>query len=91
MFKVWGKLIKENEIKKAFDVENDSELSFEEKRDSAFEEICYHFDLSVPVWLDKHTKDFISFKRATFYPEDFVEEFNYDRMEFDLVKWDDKV
>jgi hypothetical protein len=91
MFKVWGKLISENEIKKSFDVENDTALSFEEKRDNAFEEICYHFDLSVPVWLDKHTKDFISFKRATFYPEDFVEELHYDRMEFDLIKWDDKI
>lgn len=90
MFKVWGKLIKDNRIQKSYDIMDDSKLGFEEKRDHAFEEICYHFDLSAPIWLKKHTNEFVEFNRATFYQEDFVESIDFDRLEFDLVTTDEK-
>jgi hypothetical protein len=88
MFKVWAKLIKDNTIIADFDIEDPSQSSFSFKRDLAFEKICDAFDLSVPVWLPKHTQNFSQFNRATFFPEDFLDEVDFDRMEFDLIKTD---
>jgi hypothetical protein len=90
MFKVWGKIIIDNKITNAIDLEDISDMNFEDKRIKAFNDICYAFDLSVPVWLDKHTKEFISFKRVTFYPEDFVENVNFDKLVIDLISSDEK-
>lgn len=90
MFKVWGKLIKDNRIYKSYDIINDSKLAFDDKRDKAFEEICYHFDLSAPIWLNKHSDEFLEFNRATFYQEDFIENIDFDRLELDLIVSDEK-
>jgi hypothetical protein len=90
MFKVWGKIIIENKITRSYDFEDNSSLGFNDKRMKAFSEICYNFDLSEPMWLEKHSKEFSEYNRATFYPEDFVESIDFDKLVIDLIDYDEK-
>ncbi len=85
MYKLWAKKIKNNSITASLNIKNNEPISMDEKRDKCIREICQKFDLSVPVWLKKHEDDFIQYKYVTFYPDDFVDEIDFDKLEIDLI------
>ncbi|WP_312699859.1 hypothetical protein [Sedimentibacter sp.] len=85
MYKLWAKKIKTNNIIGSIVVKNKEELSLDEKRDKVFKEICAKLDLSVPLWLKKHDLEFSQFKYVTFYPHDFVDEVDFDKLEIELI------
>ena len=60
MFRVWGKLIKDNHLMKDTVIcISDYEMTRTHKVYKALEDMCYEFDLAKPVWLKKN-KDELS-------------------------------
>lgn len=90
MFKVWGKVIKNNKIIESIDITDTSPGSQKDKFKKAIEKICYKLDLSTPLWLIQHDNEFRTFKRATFSSDDFVEDMEFDKLEVDLISTDEK-
>lgn len=74
--RLWVKLIRKNKIVKDMVVPIESGDWF-----YALSKACHAFDLSVPVLLNSHMKDWNEFHLARFLPDDFVDSFNFDRME----------
>ncbi|WP_326910781.1 hypothetical protein [Sedimentibacter sp. MB31-C6] len=85
MYKLWAKKIKNNKIISSLNIKNDENLSPLEKREKCFKEICQKFDISVPLWLSKHNFEFNEFKYVTFYPNDFIDEIDFDKLEIEMI------
>lgn len=85
MYKVWLKKFKNNKIIASVDIKNNENISLNEKRDKCLSEACHKMDLSVPILLKRHEDDFLEFKYITFYPEDFIDDVDFDKLEFELI------
>ena len=85
MYKLWAKKIMKNHLADSIVVKNKENISYTEKRDKCIKEICQKLDLSVPVWLKKHDLEFSQFKSVTFYPQDFIDDVDFDKLEIELI------
>ena len=90
MYKLWARKIKKNHIIDSITVKNKEQITSLEKREKCLKEICQKLDLSVPVWLKKHDAEFSEFKYVTFYPQDFIDEVDFDKLEIELLDDDNK-
>lgn len=90
MYKLWAKKISKNHIINSVVVKNKEDISLLYKRDKCLKEICQKLDISVPVWLKKHDQEFSQFKYVTFYPQDFIDEVDFDKLEVELIDDDKK-
>ena len=89
MFKVWGKLIKENRMLRDTVVTIEGkELSRTKKVYKALEDICYEFDIAVPFWLDNNNKDFIRYSKTRFNADNFIETIEFDYLDFQVLDED---
>lgn len=52
MFRLWGKIYKENRLIMDTVISDSSDDTRTHKIFHALESICYEFDLSKPIWLD---------------------------------------
>ncbi|MEX1378139.1 MAG: hypothetical protein AB1Z23_11795 [Eubacteriales bacterium] len=83
MVKVWGNIIKKNNIvQSAF-------LSFEEEPNlelytNAIQEICDELDLEMPMILSKHKSDMNLFNLVKFTPADFIEKVDFQRFDIEI-------
>lgn len=89
MFSIWAKAIKEDKLIK------NSLISFEDKfKNEDFHEyvfyICNELDIPSPIILSKHIRHFVTFNNASFKPEDFVEEINFDKLVLEYCKEQEK-
>ncbi len=90
MYKLWAKIINKNRLVDSIVVKNKEDVAMSEKKDKCLKEICQKLDLSVPVWLKKHDLEFAKFKYVTFYPHDFIDEVDFDKLEIELLDDDKK-
>ena len=89
MFRMWGKIFKENRLVKDIVIENDSmELNRTRKIFDAIESICYEFDLSKPIWLDSTIKDFQCHDKTRFNQDNFIEAIDFDFLEIQVIEED---
>lgn len=89
MFRVWGKVIKENHLlKDTVIVIEDKELSRTKKVYKALEMMCDEFDLAVPIWLDINKNDFIKHARTRFDQQCFMEPIEFDCLDFHVIEED---
>ena len=51
----------------------------------ALGEACRRLDLSTPVLLPRHERDFDAFSQTRFLPEHFLDSFPYDRLEVEYI------
>ena len=59
MFRMWGKLFKDNHmLRDMVAINDDPTLNRTRKVFSSLEEICLAFDLSQPIWLDSTIAEF---------------------------------
>lgn len=90
MFRLWGKLYKDNTILKDIVICNgEKEMPVAKKLDQAIYEICMHFDLQKPLWLKNNEKDFHKFKMTTFRNDHFIEEIDFDYLEIEVIEEDE--
>ena len=87
MFRIWGKLIKDNKLLKDYVVcIEDYSLTRTNKVYKALDELCYEFDLAKPVWLDSNKKDFIHHARTRFTQDSFIETIDFDYLDFQVIE-----
>ena len=84
MFRMWGKLWKDNRMLRDTVVEEESEDTRTHKIFRALEEICYEFDLGKPIWLDSTIQEFKRRSKARFYQDSFIEEVPFDYLEIQI-------
>ena len=57
---------------------------------SSLTEACRHLDISVPLVVERHGRDFNAFSQLRFLPEHFMEAVNFDRLEAEYFDPEDK-
>ena len=88
MFRVWGKLFKDNRMLKDLTVCDDSQDTRTHKVLHALDEMCYAFDLSKPIWLDSNVREFQRHAKTRFRQDSFVDEVDFDFIEFQVIEED---
>ena len=89
MFRLWAKIIVSGKIIKNMTIENpDSYLNRTKKIFSAIDEVCYSYDLSKPIWLDKNINEFKKSNRTRFTKDNFVDEIDFDSLDIEIIEED---
>ena len=86
MFRLWGKIIKDNHLIKDMTVSNDTKDTRTHKIFQALEAICYAWDLSRPIWLDSTIAEFKRHSKARFYQDNFIESIDFDYLEIQILE-----
>ena len=86
MFRLWGKLFKDNRMVKDMTVCYDSSDTRTHKIFRGLEDICYAWDLGKPIWLDSTIQDFQRHKKTRFYQDNFIETIDFDFLEIQIIE-----
>ena len=88
MFRMWGKIWKDNHLIKDIVICNDEQDTRTHKVFKALEEICYEFDLGKPIWLDSTIEEFKRHDKARFTADSFMETIDFDYLEIQVIEED---
>ena len=89
MFRLWAKIMVSGKMVKNMTIENsDSSLNRTKKIFNSIDEICYAYDLSKPIWLDKNIREFKKNSRTRFTKDNFVDEIDFDFLEIEVIEED---
>lgn len=89
MFRLWGKIFKDNRLIKDITIENkDTALNRTRKIYKAIGDICYEFDLSKPIWLDTNISEFQRHDKTRFYQDNFIDTIDFDFLEIQVIEED---
>ena len=87
MFRMWGKIIKNNHLLKDTVISiGDYSLTRTQMVFQALDEICYEFDLEKPIWLDATVREFQIHSKARFTRDCFIEEVDFDFLEIQVIE-----
>lgn len=88
MFRLWGKMWKDNRLLKDIMIENGDSDTRTHKVFRALDDICMEFDLGKPIWLDSNIQDFKRHSRTRFRQDSFIEEIDFDYLEIQIIEED---
>ncbi len=88
MFRLWGKIWKNNHLLQDTVICDDSADTRTHKIFNALEKICYQFDLSKPLWLDATVTEFKRHNKTRFTQDNFVESIDFDYLEIQVIEED---
>jgi len=88
MFRLWGKTFKNNRLLNDTVICDDSTDTRTHKVQNGLRDICYEFDLSVPIWLEKNISEFQRVAKTRFYSDSFVENIEFDYLEIQIIEED---
>ena len=89
MFRLWAKIMVSGKMVKNMTIENsDSSLNRTKKIFNSIDEICYAYDLSKPIWLDKNIREFKKNSKTRFTKDNFVDEIEFDSMVIEVIEED---
>ncbi|HPF86883.1 MAG TPA: hypothetical protein PK537_02380 [Candidatus Limiplasma sp.] len=83
--RMWLRMMKNNRAKGDLTVPCDFEHP-----ELALREAMHQLDLSMPVWLPRHQKDWQEFSLTRFTADHFLEPIHFDRLEISYIAPDDK-
>lgn len=87
MFRLWGKIFKENRMLKDMVVCNpDYSLSRTTMIFDAIEKICIEFDLGHPIWLENTISEFKRHDKVRFTQDNFIELIDFDYLEIQVLE-----
>lgn len=86
MFRLWGKILKDNRLIKDTVICDDTEDTRTHKIFHALDSICYEFDLSKPIWLDSTIREFQKHDKARFYQDNFIDSIDFDYLEIHVIE-----
>lgn len=86
MFRLWGKIWKDNHLLQDTTICDDSDDTRTHKIFHALDEICYEFDLSKPIWLDHNIKEFQRHDKTRFHSDNFVDSIEFDYLEIQIIE-----
>ena len=88
MFRLWGKIWKENRLVKDTVICDESADTRTHKIFHALDSICYEFDLGKPIWLDATIEEFKRHSKARFTQDNFIEAIEFDYLEIHVIEED---
>lgn len=89
MFRLWGKMFKDNRLLKDITIENpDMSLNRTRKIYAAIDQICYEFDLEHPIWLESNVSEFKRFDKTRFFQDNFIGGIDFDFLEIHVIEED---
>ena len=87
MFRMWGKIIKDNQLVKDTTIcISDYSLSRTQMVFQSLDDICYEFDLSKPIWLDHNIDEFKRHDKTRFYQDNFMDSIDFDYLEIHIIE-----
>lgn len=86
MFRLWGKIFKDNRMVRDTVICIEEEDTRTHKIFRALYEICYEFDLSKPIWLNHTISEFQRHDKARFYQDNFVDSIDFDYLEIHIIE-----
>lgn len=88
MFRLWGKIWKENHLIKDTTICDNSDDTRTHKVFRALEEICLEMDLGRPIWLDSNIREFQRHSRTRFSRDSFIDPIDFDFLEIQVIQED---
>lgn len=88
MFRLWGKIFKDNHMLRDTVIEDDRNDTRTHKIFDSLDQICYDFDLGKPIWLDSNIQKFKRHSKTRFYQDSFIEEIPFDYLELQVIEED---
>ncbi len=88
MFRLWGKIFKDNRLLCDRVIEDASSDTRTHKIFHAVTALCREFDLAEPIWLDSNVEEFKRLSKTRFRAEHFIEEIPFDYLEIDVIEED---
>lgn len=85
MFRLWGKMWKENRLIKDVVLCDTSDDTRTHKIFHTLEEICYLWDLSKPIWLDANINEFKHYNKTRFTSDNFIDSIDFDYLEIHII------
>lgn len=86
MFRLWGKIFKDNHLLRDSVYEEASRDTRTHKVFKGLEGICYELDLEVPLWLDSTITEFKNHDKARFTQDNFIEHIDFDYLEIHVIE-----
>lgn len=87
MFRLWGKVFKNNHLLKDTVIcDNDNDKSRTKKIFDALTQICLQFDLSEPIWFESTIKDFQKHDKTRFTKDNFIDDIDFDYLEIQVIE-----
>lgn len=87
MFRLWGKIFKENRMLKDTVIYNpDYNMSRTAMIFDAMEKICDEFDLGHPIWLSSTVDGFKRHDKVRFTQDNFIEVIDFDYLEIQVLE-----
>lgn len=86
MFRMWGKIFKDNRMLKDTVIIPDTDISRTKKVFDSVEQICYEFDLGKPIWLESSIAEFKRHDKTRFYQDNFIEPIDFDFLEIHVIE-----
>ena len=88
MFRLMGTIFKDTHILKSTVICDATERTRTKKVFGSLENICHEFDLEKPLWLEKNKKEFIRHARTRFTQDNFIEQIEFDYLDFQVIEED---
>lgn len=86
MFRLWGKVMKQNRLLKDMVYCDDSDQNRTRKVFRGLEEICLAFDLENPIWLESTIQEFKRHSKCRFNKDSFIEQIEFDYLEIEVIE-----
>ena len=86
MFRIWGKIIKDNHLLADTVVADSSDDTRTHKVLRALETICTEMDLMQPIWLNQNIKEFRRTAKTRFRADSYVESVPFDYLEIQVIE-----
>lgn len=86
MTRIWFKLVRNQKILQDLVIEVKKKKNKKDMIVGALEEVCMAFNLQKPMWFSDVEKDLTQFGRASFKQVHFIEEIDFDYLEFEIIE-----
>lgn len=88
MFRLWARTFKDTHMLQDICIEDPSKDTRTHKVFRALEEVCYHFDIGKPIWLDQTIREFKRHSKTRFTQDSFIETIDFDYLEIQVIEED---
>lgn len=85
MFRLWGKIWKNNHLENDITYECDVEDTRTHMILAGLNDICLAFDLENPIWLESNIKEFQRSGKTRFWQDSFIEQIEFDYLEIEII------
>ena len=87
MFRIWGKIFKDNHLVRDMVYENgDTDINRTKKVFAGIHAFAEAFDLQQPIWLDKNINEFNRVDKPAVEQDNFIEQIDFDYLEIEVIE-----